>query len=613
MGAFEAVKQHRKHLAFALALICGAGVAGLSWGVRADAINGAVEDAILSSLSLSGPKTKIVIAEIGDSTLKAWPEPLALMGSRLASLTKNLREAGAKLVVFDFVHSAEPDGLLDAWGATVLPNSAWADELDQWPDGVVLGASTAKDGSLIPPAGDLLLSGTTSERLGAIDIAVPEAGVVRSIQLYEQSSGRLFPSLPLQALAASSKSTAEAEAAQKQLGPFLRLGRGHDWPSVKAEELGGPSLPPAAKQAVNGAVVIVAMTHSGSRDFHTRPGGSAVAGGWVVADAIEALSSGRMMREAPAWAGALICLAWAAVLAALCQRARLPHWAAAVLGLAAPLAAAWAGLGGMDLAAPYGLWAAAGLASPLAFALGSGISARLDKLELEEVFAQQLSPQVASHLLADPKARQLGGMEADCTVLVFDLRGFTAFSEKTGAEGTFAELNRIFSFVLPIVRQHDGIVVTLMGDGFLAVFGAPVPSSGHASQALAASMEIHRAMEQDKGELSFGIGLSSGPLLFGNLGSHDRRQFTMIADVVNLASRLQDECKNLGALIVADCGTLAQSDEEWPGLQESHKVKVRGRTDPIAVRCLPRAAPHPGTGEAGPGEDGKGAFGSVRA
>lgn len=577
----------RRHLGLACSLAVGFLAATLLclWGRSVD---GWLEDAVWASQPETAGDRSIVIIEISDATLKKWPEPLALMGSRFGALTDALRTAGAKMAVFDFVHSAEPDGLLDAWGSSVLPNQIWADAIDRWPEGVAMGVTESASGSLLTPSGDILVSGTVAERLGAIDIGIRTSEVNREVELYVRSAEGVLPSLPMQAYSLSRGTTARRLIESDRLEPVMRLSAGRRWQTLGAEHVVSGNLSQSQWDSLNGAVAIVAMTHSGSRDVHLKPGRKAVIGAQIVADVLSALQSRESLRVLPQNARTGFLLVLALLFPFACQAAR--GWALPIgtLSLLALVLMNWPALLFAGIVLPAASAAAIVGTSSMAYALGTGITSRLEQRDLTDLFAQQLSPQIADHLLTYPEARRLSGEVVDATAMIFDLRGFTSFSEKAGPQRTFEELNRVFAFVLPIVKENNGVVVTLLGDGFLAVFGAPVTTKTHASEALRASMAIQRAITLDNGELGFGIGLSSGSLLFGNLGSRERRQFTLISDVVNLASRLQDECKNLNAEIVADQTTLSLAEGEWPELSGSAEVKARGRASSVQVRFFPR-------------------------
>lgn len=577
----------RSHLALALALLAGCLSAALmaAWG---GTIDGLMEDAVWASQPEMQGDSSIVIVEISDSTLRKWPEPLALMGSRFGALTDALRDAGAKMAVFDFVHLSEPDGLLDSWGSAVLPNQNWADAIDRWPEGVVMGVTGAASGELLAPSGDILISGTVAERLGAIDIGIKASEVNREVALFLKSGEDVLPSLPVQAYSLLKGAKASALIESGQIAPVMKLTAGRKWQTLQADQVVAGALSESQRKALQGAVAIVAMTHSGSRDVHLKPGRRQVTGAQIVADVLSALQSGERLKglNQSTKTGSLLVLGL--LFPFICQLVRSWALPLGILGSGILLLLSGPALLSASIALPAASAAAVLGASSLAYALGAGVTSRMDQRDLTALFSQQLSPQVATHLLSRPQARRLAGEVVNATAMIFDLRGFTTFSEKAGPQGTFEELNRVFGFVLPLVREHNGVVVTLLGDGFLAVFGAPVMTQCHASEAIQASLAIQRALKEDQGELGFGIGLSSGPLLFGNLGSLERRQFTLISDVVNLASRLQDESKNLNAEIVVDEATLSQAGGEWSELSGTAEVTARGRASSVKVRFAPR-------------------------
>jgi len=195
------------------------------------------------------------------------------------------------------------------------------------------------------------------------------------------------------------------------------------------------------------------------------------------------------------------------------------------------------------IATVVGAWAGAYLlerSQRTAFAqslLVRSLHARVDQL-----LHQYLSPEVASALIEHPEDAALGGKEADVTVLFADLRGFTAFSERTPPSEVVAMLNEAFGVAVPIVLAEGGTVVQFMGDAMMAIFNAPHPQPDHALRAARAALAMQRAI----GEMApptthprFRVGLNSGPALVGNIGAAQIRNYSAIGDTTNLAARLQ--------------------------------------------------------------------------
>jgi class 3 adenylate cyclase len=161
---------------------------------------------------------------------------------------------------------------------------------------------------------------------------------------------------------------------------------------------------------------------------------------------------------------------------------------------------------------------------------------------VDQLLHQYFSPDVASALIENPERAALGGDEVEVTVLFADLRGYTAFSERTPAAEVVAMLNAAFGLAVPIVLAEGGAVVQFMGDAMMAIFNAPNPQPDHAMRAARSALAIQRGM----GELTaasarpqFRVGLNSGPAVVGNIGAAEMRSFSAIGDTINLAARLQ--------------------------------------------------------------------------
>src|SRR5205085_1013391 len=124
----------------------------------------------------------------------------------------------------------------------------------------------------------------------------------------------------------------------------------------------------------------------------------------------------------------------------------------------------------------------------------------------------------------------LAGEEVEVTAMFIDIRDFTGFAERASAREVVATINRLFERIVPIIHEHGGHVNKFVGDGLLAVFGAPRRQPDHADQALAAALGIEQTVT---GELPIGVGVNSGRVIAGNVGGAGRLEFSVIGDAVN--------------------------------------------------------------------------------
>ncbi|WP_308250107.1 adenylate/guanylate cyclase domain-containing protein [Sphaerisporangium fuscum] len=182
---------------------------------------------------------------------------------------------------------------------------------------------------------------------------------------------------------------------------------------------------------------------------------------------------------------------------------------------------------------------AATLAGQLSISLEN---ARLYR-ELETLFRQYMSPDVAASLLADPGQAALGGSLVELTALFADLKGFTTFSERVAPGEIVEMLNRYHSAAVPRILEHGGTIVQFVGDALLALFNAPAEQEMHAKQAARAALAMQAAAEEiaagNPGYPRFRVGINTGPALVGNIGSPELRGFNAMGDAVNVAARLQ--------------------------------------------------------------------------
>ncbi|MGH2924205.1 MAG: CHASE2 domain-containing protein [Solirubrobacterales bacterium] len=217
-----------------------------------------------------------------------------------------------------------------------------------------------------------------------------------------------------------------------------------------------------------------------------------------------------------------------------------------------------------------------------------------ERQRVRDTFARFVPDQVVGEVLAraDEDLR-LGGQRAEVTVLFSDIRDFTTFSEKREPEEVLEILNRYHEEMTAAVMEHGGTLVSFIGDGIYSVFGAPIEQSDHADRALAVALEMLELRlprvnewmrERDVGvEFRIGIGLNSGPVMAGNLGSAQRLEYTAIGDTVNTAARLEGMTKGTGHSLFISDSTRALLSSDRTALDFVEDMPVRGRTEPIKV------------------------------
>jgi adenylate cyclase len=236
-----------------------------------------------------------------------------------------------------------------------------------------------------------------------------------------------------------------------------------------------------------------------------------------------------------------------------------------------------------------------------------------ERQRVRDTFARFVPEPVVGEVLArTDEDLRLGGRRLDVTVLFSDIRGFTTFSETRTPEEVLEILNRYHEEMTDAVMSHGGTLISFIGDGIMAVFGAPIEQADHADRALAASREMLSVRlprfnqwmrDRDVGEVfEIGIGLNSGPVMAGNVGSRRRLDYTAIGDTVNTAARLEGMTKGTAHdLFISDSTRdLLREDAQ---LTFVDSMPVRGRAEEIKVWAPSNAkAPAESAGPVTPGE-----------
>jgi adenylate cyclase len=202
------------------------------------------------------------------------------------------------------------------------------------------------------------------------------------------------------------------------------------------------------------------------------------------------------------------------------------------------------------------------------------------------IFGQHVSPAVVDRLLEN-SADQRGERREVC-VMFLDIRNFTANSREHTPEDVVEYLNTAFRSMIDAVDRHSGFINKFLGDGFMAVFGAPLDDPTAAKHAVAAAREILAEIDRRKAEgktwpLEIGIGLHIGPCVVGNVGSSRRKEFTVIGDTVNLASRLEQLTKQFGTRLIVSDAIVAALGEENSAPIPLGAVPVKGYAEPVQV------------------------------
>jgi adenylate cyclase len=469
-------------------------------------------------------------------------------------------------------------------------------------------------------------------RLGHYMVKLDPDGVLRRTPLFIQleAPAGLLPSLELQTAAVLLG--AEVEPAwdpllQRVVGARLRHGRDVvrevpnelQEPFARIPWLGEAAVVPTVSMAdvlagapaareLAGKAVLVGVTLVGAFDQVVTPFREVEPGVYAHAAMLSAILSQHYLQRGPwlLWVEVAFLLGGALLLAVVLPRVGAGWRVVVPLGLVA----CWWLLGQLLLRAGIQLALVLPVAGLLAVAsavtLLGWLSTDREKLRLRRTFRYYLSESVMTEMLEHPEQLKLGGEKRQLTVLFSDIRGFTSISERTTPEALVRFVNGYLTPMTNIVFEEGGTLDKYIGDALMAFWGAPVAQEDHALRACRAAMrflaELKRLQprwrDEGVGDVQIGVGINTGPMVVGNMGSDVRFDYTVMGDAVNLASRLEGANKLFGTQVLLSEETHAQVRGEVCA-RRLGSVRVRGKQRPTQVYELRHLGPAtPGEAEA---------------
>lgn len=359
------------------------------------------------------------------------------------------------------------------------------------------------------------------------------------------------------------------------------------FPPPHVESLPDPLYPSFFK----GRTFFYGITATGTHDIKPTPLEAICPMVGSLATVYDNLTTGRFLRRAPHWInlGCLLLVLAGGLLWLERLRSR-------TLLLAAMLAFLLFTLGNLLLFSLGSLWLnllAPGVAILLVSMLVSMqhyLREEQEKRHLRTAFSHYLAPTLVDQLIHDPALLRLGGERRQCTVFFSDIAGFTTISEGMTPEGLVELLNEYLSEVTGIILAQQGMLDKYLGDAVMAVFNAPLEVADHAAAACRAALQVQQRLRElgDQWEargwprLETRIGINSGPMIAGNMGSRERFDYTVMGDAVNLGSRLEGANKNYGTFIM-----ISESTRELIGaafvVRELDRIRVKGKQQPVTV------------------------------
>ena len=520
---------------------------------------------------------------------------------------------------------ASYEGLLDESNAMRVPLDGIPSLAVAWP----LKGFAEKRPVLTPPFPALARA---ARGLGHSFFALDADGPWRRFVPFVEVGDRVVPSLPVAAYLAArgvapeqvapSLSSLRIGAARVPLieqvvpdyyGPSRAVRRGlvpYRGPTLKADgtptfasysfydlfyaeqQLQEGEAPHLSPEVFKDKIVFIGLTAAGLKDVFATPfGEGAMPGDEVHANVLDGLLTGRHIAPAlpfqrialyvlPALAVALVGASvtpyWPTTVAAALVGGALIWWTTRVLGqgtwlpLVGPLVALALTVVG-DLGWKY-------------FVEGR------EKRRVKRLFSRFVSRDVYQQLLASPGDAILGGHRRDMSVLFSDMRGFTTLSEKGVPEDLVRQLNEYFTRMVDVVFAHRGTVDKFVGDMVMALFGAPLDDPDHADHAVQTALAMVEALHvlngkwalEGRATLDIGIGVNSGDMIAGNIGSASIMSYTVIGDNVNLGARLESLNKDYGTRVIISEATRARLKGRYD-VRPLGAVTVKGKTRPVDI------------------------------
>jgi adenylate cyclase len=346
-----------------------------------------------------------------------------------------------------------------------------------------------------------------------------------------------------------------------------------------------------------GRALSIAPADTDVPDHYPTPIGLRTPGVEIHASLFDTLARGREIRDPAAdprvLGAALLLLALAAGIALRPVSPAIGLGAVVAAGLVLLVAAWWALARAAPVRLPVlgpGLAVIATYATTSAYRYAAGAR---ERRTIRRAFQHYVSPAVVELLLRDPSRLKLGGEDCVVTVLFTDLEGFTSFSEHLAPDQVRAHLSEHFTEMVDVLLAERATLDKFIGDSVMAYFGAPLPDAAHATQACRAALEMQTRMAALNARWSVSgvprvcmrVGLNTGRVVAGNMGTATVFNYTVIGDTVNLASRLEGVNKAYGTGIIVGERTRAEAGD---GLvfRELDAIRVQGRAQPVAIHEL---------------------------
>lgn len=561
-----------------------------------------------------------VIVGVDDETLLAHrDEPMAFWGPHFAKAVSVLRESGVRMIGIDYLFSVSAESWLSRLESEQSEMSRTYDipMREQLYAGnvVLIGmlAGTAKGRhEILLPVPDYLFSlpGGLSD-IGLANLYLDDDEVVRRFlpAIFDEGTLPRETLAPMLARRAEKQKALFLEATAENPQHIGYIGPPGTVPRVSFESLlADDAIQDPGIRSLKDKVVIISAEHAGNYDTHLTPyaqkvfrrGKAMMSGAEIHANIIETLFNGRYPRPMAAWLSFL----WMAAVTAAGMVVYLHYGPMLGAGFLVLFSITTAVVSYLFFLNSH-ILPAAGVQSALALSYIGTIGIRLtgeekNRIRMRAALSPYVSDEVMAQVLESGDLPDLGGRTHQVTVLFSDIRNFTSISEKLKSYEVVMMLNEYLGRACQPIMREGGMVNKFIGDAIMAIFGAPVPYEDHAARCMRAAQEMlaiadgfQAWMDQhfsgrNLPEFSIGIGIHTGDAVIGNIGFERRMEYTAIGDTVNVASRLEGQCKTLkckmvvsrAAVVASDCGEL---------IEDACRINVKGKNatiDVCKIGCL---------------------------
>jgi adenylate cyclase len=559
----------------------------------------AARDTAMRVRGLKPVDDRIVIVDIDDQSLAWVGERWPWSRSRMAEIVRWLNAAGAEVIAFDiFLFDPSSDPQDDEDLAQAFAESQAVVTVSQVFETPFSQTHITPESIFLP----------VIDGYGLTEIQRDDDAVVRSILAYKNVQGETIYNWGFRIVQAALDANPPDDPSLAWLyfnGTRVPLNqRGHllidfrgparTYPTYPAAFLLEGDYDPALFQ---GKIVLIGSSSETLQDIYPTPFSTTnlTPGVEIVANVVDTLLSQSYLRLSPPWMTIAILLALA-VIARLLAESENPT-SAVIFGAVALLAylvlrqVAFTRAGLVLSIISPALMISLGVVLP---AIDQTLALERERRRVRGLFSQFISPQMVDQLLETQDIDSLN-KRTELTILFSDLRGFTTLSEQMSPEELVNLLNPYLERMTTIIHKHGGTVDKYEGDAIIAFFGEPIPFQDHAIRAVRAAIEMRQALRrlnqtwQTHGilnqTLEMGIGIHTGEVFVGLLGSQERITYTVIGDAVNLAARLQDKTKEHGyPILLSGVTRQALTEEFQPDFVESSQVK--GRSEPVEIYRL---------------------------